>query len=112
MDATMQSYAPREALKAVVAKLDAIDGMRHDKPQEAHAEFGHAATMLINARNDVIGRLRDGKGAAGERLLRDLNSLVSLAVSIEYPLSGFHWPRVKALRDGIARVAGDGAAQS
>lgn len=112
MDATLQSYAPREALKAIVAKLDAIDGMRHDKPQQAHAEFGHAALMLTDARNDVIGRLREGKGAAGDRLLRDLNALVSLATSIEYPLSGFHWPRVKQLRDGVARVAGEGAGQS
>lgn len=106
MDATMQSYAPREALRAVVAKLDGIDAMRHDKPQQAHAEFGHAATMLIDARNDVIARLRAGKGTAAERLLQDLNSLVSLAVSVEYPTSGFHWPRVKQLRDGVARLAG------
>jgi hypothetical protein len=104
MDATMHSHAPREALAAIVARLDAIDAIRAGEPQKAHAEFGQAAAMLIDTRNDVIERLRAGRGAAGERLLRDLNSLVSLAVSIEYPLSGFHWPRVKKLRDGIAHL--------
>jgi hypothetical protein len=104
MEATTPAWAPHEALQAIVTKLDGIDGMRHDQPQKAHTEFGEVSTMLIDVRNDVIGRLRSGSGAAGERLLRELNSLVSLAVSIEYPTSGFHWPRVKALRDGIAHL--------
>lgn len=71
-------------------------------------------SKLVRALVILRDRLIDEKSAgAGDPslpgLLDRINSLISLVASLEYPLAGFHWNRVKEIRDHLQAMSAHGA---
>jgi hypothetical protein len=91
---------------------DVVDGVReqvarcHDAPvEEGKALFSAAMVRLVAARN---ARLRSA-GAAADPQLRQLNAVLSLMASIEFPLAGFHRERIAQVEQALQALAGDSA---
>lgn len=84
------------ALKSVEALLQEQD------PAESYEPIAEAVRCLIQLRNHLIatGRRRSLHSA---RLVQ-VNALLSLAVSAEYPLVGVRWQRVCMVRDELRQL--------
>ena len=62
--------------------------------EQAKRSFAEAFQQVVQVRNGVIvqRRAQDAAGAT-DRQLKELNALISLMASIEFPLGGFHGDR-------------------
>jgi hypothetical protein len=79
-----------------------IDDCREAPAPEAKQAFAAATNRVIGARN---ARVRSGPAADREATLRRLNALLSLMISIEFPLSGLHRERMGAVAKEMRAIA-------
>lgn len=70
-------------------------------------EFSRAVRALTTLRRHSTGQRRtDGAAGPAARLDR-INALISVMASIEYPLAGIHWPRVRQVCKELRKMAGN-----
>jgi len=71
--------------------------------EQAKEAFAAAMVQLIQARNR---RLSSGRrpAAANDPELRQVNAILSLMASIEFPLAGLHRERMDKVADALERI--------
>lgn len=85
---------------AVRAASEAIERCRDAPVAQAKETFVQAMTQMIRARNERLRALPAGESARdGE--LRQLNAILSLMYSIEFPLAGFHRDRLDQVNQAL-----------
>lgn len=91
----------REILQdAVRAASEAIQRCRDMPAAQAKEIFGEAMGRMIRVRNERLRALPAGESARdGE--LRQLNGILSLMYSIEFPLGGFHRDRLDQVTQAL-----------
>lgn len=91
----------RESLQEAVRAVSEAVGRCRDAPvAEAKETFGEALVRMIRVRNERLRALPPGESARdGE--LRQLNAIVSLMYSIEFPLAGFHRDRLDQVTQAL-----------
>jgi len=72
-------------------------------------EVSRAVCSLVDARNLLAKSERLGKPTRPSAQLDHINGLLSVLASVEYPLAGIHWPRIKQVRDDLRKLVGAGA---
>ena len=84
----------------------AIAQCRDCPPEEGKQVFSRGFRLAVRARNAMMGPLQPPRQPAGAAdaaarrntaTLRQLNALLSLMSSIEFPLAGFHRERLDAV---------------
>ena len=83
-----------------LSAVDAVLAGKSESPQAATVELTKAVVRLRDA---LIESLRAGDATA-KRELDHTNSLLSLVVSIQYPMQGKQWEKLKDAREGLARL--------
>ncbi|WP_366552705.1 hypothetical protein [Aquibaculum sediminis] len=93
--------AEKECLAA--AALEAVEALlqEHD-PEEAYDRIAEAVRCVIRLRDQLIAEER--RGGSDSECLAQVNSLLSLAASAEYPLVGLRWERVCMVRDELRQL--------
>ena len=89
----------RETRQAAEAALHRLDRLLAERPHEVHEDLSEAVRGIVAIRDDLIQRMRADGG--GRDLLDRTNTLVSIAVGAEFPVTGLHWDRVEKTRDGL-----------
>lgn len=85
---------------AVRAASDAIQRCREAPASQAKETFGDAMVRMIRVRNERLRALPAGESTRdGE--LRQLNAILSLMYSIEFPLAGFHRDRLDQVTQAL-----------
>ena len=79
-----------------------IQQCRDAPPDEAKRGFVSAMNHLIEARNRALAG--DRVAAAREPALRQLNAILSLMASIEFPTSGLHRKRMNQVVEALAKA--------
>jgi hypothetical protein len=95
--------APDDLAPALFEEARAqIEQCRNAAPEEAKRGFVAAMNRLIAARNRALagGPTADARDPA----LRQLNAILSLMASIEFPQSGLHRERMQQVVEALARA--------
>lgn len=87
-----------ERCDRVLAAMDAV--LRHESLQ---AEVLQLTKDVVGLRDALIESLRAG-GAGTKRALDHANALLSLVVSIQYPVRGTQWEKLTQARAGLAQL--------
>lgn len=88
----------QDALKSIETVLD-------ERPGEHLKEISQAMRSLIRIRDRLIDFDRErGLSANAVEHLRQINAMISVVASLEYPLAGLRWQRVELVRDGLAQM--------
>jgi hypothetical protein len=96
--------APDELAPSVFEEARArIQQCRDADPEEAKRGFVAAMNDLIAARNRALAG--DRTAAARDPALRQLNAILSLMASIEFPQSGLHRKRMDQVVEALARAS-------
>jgi hypothetical protein len=83
--------------------LTAIDTVLREQPQSAQAEALALTRAVVELRDALIEALRRGDAGA-KRELDHANALLSLAVSIQYPMQGQQWEKLRQARDALSQL--------
>lgn len=85
--------------------LSAIESVLEDRPGKHVEEISQAVASLVRVRNRLTDVQRNKTPApeASEHL-RQVNAMLSVVASLEYPLAGLHWQRMELVRDGLAEM--------
>lgn len=87
------------------AALDALDTVQRERSGEHMRELSLAVRALVTVRDRLIKLHRDeGLSQEARAHLGEINSMLSVVASLEYPLAGLHWQRVGLVRDGLERM--------
>jgi hypothetical protein len=87
-----------ERCRAAVAALDrALD----DRPDKVYNDLAAAVCCLVQLRDELIARVREGGSAD---YLRRCNAILSMVIGGEYPLAGIRRDRVRKARDHLAEL--------
>ena len=90
-----------DCCRAAVAALDrALD----DRPGKVYHDLADAVRCLVQLRNELTARRREGE--PGDRLQR-CNAILSMVVGGEYPLAGLRRDRMRKARDELASLLDD-----
>ena len=87
-----------DALRCVVAELE---GCRTAPLPRAKEHFTGAMLELIRVRN---ARLPRGAAASDDDHLGQLNAVLSLMASIDFPLAGFHRERLDGVTGALRKM--------
>jgi hypothetical protein len=86
--------------EAVRAASEVVQRCHDMPPAQAKQTFDEALVRMIRARNERLRKLGAGERARdGE--LRQVNAIVSLMYSIEFPLAGFHRKRLDQVTQAL-----------
>ena len=91
-----------ETRQAAEAALRRLDRLLAERPHEVHEDLSEAVRGIVAIRDDLIRRLRADGG--GRDPLDRANMLMSIAVGAEFPVTGLHWDRIEATRDGLREL--------
>jgi hypothetical protein len=85
--------------------VDALGQALEDRPDRIYEDMACAMRCLVNFRDALIERQREGKGDRGARdRLQRTNAILSIVVGGEYPLVGVRENRIKQARDELAQL--------
>lgn len=96
--------AGKERLAAAALEA-AEDLLQEQDPEGAYERIAAMVRCVIRLRDHLIAEKR--QGGAVSRSLTQVNSLLSLADSAEYPLVGLRWERVCTVRDALRQLLSD-----
>lgn len=100
MNGTMPDRA-----RQLAPALDMLEHTLSHRDENVSENMSKAVRALVKARDDLIDEKRSGHGDPSlPGLLDRINSLISLAASLEYPLAGFHWKRIEEIRDHLQKM--------
>lgn len=88
----------RDALDRVDTMLEEDEVRELDHVSE---QFSCLMGSLVKLRNHLIQANRDGIHVPELPSLEEVNAMISVVASVEYPRVGIHWPRIRRLRDGL-----------
>lgn len=101
MDAQLIKELSREWDQA----LQALETVLDERPGEHVAEISEAVRCLIKARDRLIDvRRTEGLSMEGKDHLCQINAMLSVVASLEYPLAGLRWQRLKLVHDGLTKM--------
>lgn len=87
--------------------LSALETVLDERPGEHIAEISQAVCSLIRVRDKLIDVNRtEGLSTEGKQHLCQTNAMLSVVASLEYPLAGLRWQRVKLVHDGLTQMLG------
>lgn len=87
--------------------LSSIETVLDERPGEHMKELSLAVRALVRARDRLIDvRRSEGLSPEGEEHLRSINAMLSVVASLEYPLAGLHWQRIKLVHEGLSQMLG------
>jgi hypothetical protein len=81
-----------------------------EKAQEVeHEELAIATRCIVRLRDAMVADRRQGDDWNGrqQETLDRVNSMLSVAISAEFPLVGVRWERLCMLRDALRELIGD-----
>jgi hypothetical protein len=105
MSATTKSALSECRSKA----LSAIDTVLRERPQSLQPAVLELTRAVVALRDTLIEARRTGDATA-KRELPHVNALLSLVVSIQYPMQGLHWDKLKQARDAFEKLATEAGA--
>jgi hypothetical protein len=79
----------------------ALDHALEDRPDKIYHDLAEAVRCLVQLRNELTARRREGE--VGDRLDR-CNTILSMVIGGEYPLAGVRRDRVQKARDELASL--------
>ena len=85
------------------AAVERIRECRDASVEQANATFETAMQRVIRERNERIVALEAARRGQDARL-RQLNAVLSLMASIEFPLAGFHRERLDQVASAIEKL--------
>ena len=104
MDPALQNELKKDLHDA----RETVDAMLGEEKQhelgDISEQFSCLMRSLINVRNHIIQTKREGKSVPDLPSLEEINAMISLMASIEYPRIGIHWERIKQVRDGLEEM--------
>ncbi|HEX2830586.1 MAG TPA: hypothetical protein VHP37_29885 [Burkholderiales bacterium] len=83
--------------------IAALDTVLREQPQSAQAEALALTRAVVELRDALIEALRGGDAGA-KRELDHANALLSLVVSIQYPMQGRQWEKLRQARDALSQL--------
>lgn len=90
--------------------LSAIETVLEERPGEHLKEISQAVISLVRVRDRLIELQRsDRRSGEAARHLHEINAMLSVLGSLEYPLAGLRWKRIELVRDGLAQMLHDSA---
>jgi hypothetical protein len=85
--------------------MAAIETVLDDRPDKIYQEISDAVCSLIRVRDRLIEEQRAGDSSIDtDEWLHRINGVISATISIEYPLAGTRWQRVKMVHDGLKQA--------
>jgi hypothetical protein len=89
--------------------LQAVEGVLQEKgslsPHEVSGHFSHAVRCVVELRDRIIADANgQGNNLPHSLKLNNVNALISMMASIEYPRVGIQWSRIEEVRDGLKRM--------
>lgn len=82
-----------------LAAVAALDHALEDRPDKIYRDLAEAVRCLVQLRNELTVRRREGE--PNDHLER-CNAILSMVVGGEYPLAGLRRDRVRKARDELA----------
>jgi hypothetical protein len=85
--------------------LSAIETALEERPGKHTGDISHAMNDLIRVRDRLIEVQRSPTPSpkAAEHL-QQVNSMLSVVASLEYPLAGLRWQRAELVRNGLEKM--------
>lgn len=83
--------------------LDALDAVIEGDADRHHDELTRATRCLVHMRDHLVEEVRTGHPAMRARL-DDVNSVLSVMASGQYPVVGIAKQRIQAARDHLERL--------
>jgi hypothetical protein len=101
----MNEHITKELRDEWSAALDAIEAVLEQRPGKHLEEVSIAVRSLVRMRDRLI-ELRRTQGLSQEAAahLHQINAMLSVVASLEYPLAGLRWQRIEQVRDGLAQM--------
>lgn len=95
-----------EERRLAAAALESVEALLQERdPAESYEPIAEAVRCVIRLRDQLIAEGR--RGAPVSARLAQVNSLLSLAASAEYPLVGVRWKRLCMVRDALRQLLSD-----
>jgi len=93
-------------LEAALRSVETVLGWENDHVELAKVseEFSHAVQSTVRLRNRISEARRHTEPLPEQLSLDRVNAIISMMSSIEYPLAGVHWPRIKQVRDSLRQM--------
>jgi hypothetical protein len=86
------------------AAVAALDHALEDRPDKIYHDLAAAVRCLVQFRNELTARRREGEPNDG---LERCNAILSMVIGAEYPLAGLRRDRLRKARDELASVLGE-----
>jgi hypothetical protein len=100
------SGAGQDWRERIAQALQTVQQARRDQPGQGKKTFRGALLLVVGVRNE---RMR-GRPAADAASLEQLNALLSVMSSVEFPLGGYHSERMDLVERQLKQI-GAGVAQ-
>lgn len=85
--------------------LSAIETVLEERPGKHLEEISQAVCCLVQVRNRLIDVKRaQGLSPEASEHLCQINAMLSVVASLEYPLAGLRWQRVEMVRNGLSQM--------
>jgi hypothetical protein len=98
--------ARRDRAGLLAAAIESCEYTLSHRGENVSENMSEAVSALVNLRDRLIDEKRAGEGDPSlPGLLDRINSLISLAASLEYPLAGFQWKRIETIRDALQMMS-------
>lgn len=92
-------------LQAAIREVGGVLAGEGEGLKDVSEQFSRAMHAVVQVRNRVTEEVR-ASGAAGKSPHLDrINSVISMMSSVEYPLAGIHWPRIREVHDTLREIA-------
>lgn len=84
--------------------LASLNEVLQDRPGIVHDDLEAATQSIVAVRDALLDAARHG-ATESKNALPQVNSLLSLIVSAEFPLVGLRWKRIESARDSLQELA-------
>ena len=102
---TTREASPESTLEPCrTSVLQALDRCLEQHPATPEPVLLDVTRCVVHLRDALIAEHRRAPSAETKQELAHTNSVLSLVLSVHFPLQGVHWEKLKHVRDSLAQL--------